>query len=54
MISGLRSQQYKEKLRELGLCTLEERRHQLDMTQTLKILNGVDKCEQINLVYTSR
>jgi hypothetical protein len=37
------SQQYEEKLRELGLCTLEERRHQLDMTQTFKILKGVDK-----------
>jgi hypothetical protein len=24
-----------EKLRELGICTLEERRHQQDMTQTL-------------------
>ncbi len=42
MISGLRSQQYEEKLRELGLCTLEERRHQLDMTQTFTILKGVD------------
>jgi ribonuclease P/MRP protein subunit RPP40 len=43
MISGLRFQQYEEKLRELGLCTLEERRHQLDMTQTFKILKkGVD------------
>jgi hypothetical protein len=31
-ISGLRSQQYEEKLRKLELCTLEERRHQLDMT----------------------
>ncbi len=26
----------------LGLCTLEERRHQLDMTQTFTILNGVE------------
>jgi hypothetical protein len=42
MISGLRSQQYEEKLRELGLCSLDERRHQLDMTQTFKILKGVD------------
>ncbi len=42
MISGLRSQQYEDKLRKLGLCSLEERRHQLDMTQTFKILKGVD------------
>jgi hypothetical protein len=39
MISGLRvrSQHYEEKLRELGLCTQEERRHQLDVTQNFKI-----------------
>jgi hypothetical protein len=42
MISGLRSQQKEEKLRELGLSTLEERRHQLDTTQTFQILKGVD------------
>ncbi len=46
MISGLRSQQYEEKLRELGLCSLEERRHQLDMTQTFKILKGVDNVKK--------
>ncbi len=38
----MRSQQYEVKLRELGLCTLEERRHQLEMTQTFKILKGVN------------
>jgi len=41
LISGLRSQQYKEKLRDLGLFTLEQR-HQLDMTQTFKIFTRVD------------
>jgi hypothetical protein len=38
MISGLRSQQYEEKLRELRL----EERHQLDMTQAFKISKGVE------------
>jgi hypothetical protein len=46
MISGLRSQQYGDKLSELGLCTLEERRHQLDMVQTFKILKGVDNVDK--------
>jgi hypothetical protein len=42
MVSGLRGRTYEEKLSELGLVTLEERRHQLDMVQTFKILKGVD------------
>ena len=43
MISGLRSETYEGKLLELGLTTLEERRHQTDMLQVHKILNGRDK-----------
>jgi ribonuclease P/MRP protein subunit RPP40 len=31
MVSGLSGTNYKEKLKELGLTTLEERRHQADM-----------------------
>jgi ribonucleases P/MRP protein subunit RPP40 len=41
MVSGLRSREYEDRLRELGLTTLEERRHQADMLQMYKILNGV-------------
>jgi len=37
MVAGLAGQ-----TRELGMTTLEERRHQLDMLQTYKILNGKD------------
>jgi hypothetical protein len=43
MISGLKGNSYEERLRELGLTTLEERRHQADMVQTFKILRGFDK-----------
>ena len=43
MISGLKGDSYEERLRELGLTTLEERRHQADMVQTFKILRGFDK-----------
>jgi ribonuclease P/MRP protein subunit RPP40 len=41
-ISGLKGTSYEEKLKELGLTTLEERRHQADMVQTFKILRGFD------------
>jgi DNA polymerase/3'-5' exonuclease PolX len=41
MIAGLKSKDYSERLEELGLTTMEERRHQLDMVQVYKIVNGV-------------
>jgi hypothetical protein len=41
-VSGLKGTSYEEKLKELGLTTLEERRHQADMVQTFKILQGFD------------
>ncbi len=43
MVSGLKSNTYEGRLRELGLTTLEERRHQADMVQTYKIVTGKDK-----------
>ena len=39
-VSGLRGHEYRERLQELGLTTLEERRHQADMNMVYKILNG--------------
>ena len=42
MVSGLKAGTYEEKLKELGLTTLEERRHQADMTQVYKILTEKD------------
>jgi hypothetical protein len=46
MISDLSFQHHEEKLRELSLCTPEERRHQLDVTQNFKILKGVDHVDK--------
>jgi hypothetical protein len=46
MVSGLKSDNYEERLRELGMATLEERRHQIDMQQTHKILHGVDRVKK--------
>jgi hypothetical protein len=45
MISGLRGRTYEDRLKELGIVTLEERRHQMDMLQTYKILNGKEKVD---------
>lgn len=45
MISGLKSQDYKERLLELDMTTLEERRHQSDMVLVYKILTGKDRVE---------
>ena len=41
MVSGLAGREYKERLLELGLLTLEERRHQADMCQMHKIMHGI-------------
>jgi hypothetical protein len=43
MVSGLKSKDYHERLAELGMTTLEERRREMDMVQTFKIVNGIDK-----------
>jgi hypothetical protein len=39
MISGLKGATYEEKLAELGLTSLDERRHQTDMLQTFRNQN---------------
>ena len=40
MTSGLSGSTYEEKLREVGLTSLEERRKKGDMIQVWKILHG--------------
>ncbi len=45
--SGLSGNSYEEKLVELGLDTLEERRHQADMAMVHKILHGKGKLDHI-------
>ena len=46
MISGLKATSYEEKLKELGITTLEERRRYLDMLQTYKVLTGKDNVDR--------
>ena len=43
MVSGLRANSYEDRLKELGLQTLEERRRETDMIQVYKILHKKDK-----------
>ena len=43
MISGLTSNEYIGRLAELGMETLEERRHRMDMAQVYKIVTGKDR-----------
>ena len=45
MVSGLISSDYHERLAELGMETLEERRHRMDMAQVYKIVTGEDKVD---------
>jgi len=40
LVSGLRSINYRERLEELQMLTLEERRHQGGMAQVYKIVTG--------------
>ncbi len=49
MVSGLVGRTYKDCLAELGMLTMEERRHQADMLQVYKIISGKDKIESENL-----
>ncbi len=48
MVSGLKGNTYEDKLRELGMLNLEERRHQADMAHTFKIIRGVDMVKSDN------
>jgi hypothetical protein len=48
MVSGLKSDQYSERLVELGMPTLEERHHQADMAMEHKLTNrrgGLDPAQ---------
>ena len=45
LITGLKGETYLEKLHELGLLTLDQRRKRFDLIQTFKIIRGYDKVE---------
>ena len=43
LVPGLRSLSYEDRLRELGLTTLEARRARGDLIETFKILTGINR-----------
>ncbi len=49
MVSDLAALPYHERLKTLGLPTLEYRRTRTDMIQVFKILNGIDKVNKDKL-----
>ena len=46
MITGLKAESYSDKLKELGLTTLEERRHRADMALVNSVLSGRTNVEK--------
>jgi hypothetical protein len=48
MVSGLQGRSYKERLKELRLTTLEERRHHADMLQMYKIRRGDGQLDAVD------
>ena len=46
MISGLQSKEYEDKLKELNLQSLEERRIRYDMMQVFKFMHNYDDVER--------
>ena len=45
MIAGLNGRTYEEKLDDLGLLSLKDRRTKLDLIQTYKILKGINRVD---------
>ena len=46
-ISGLKGKTYEERLAEVGLPSLRERRKEIDMVQTFKIVRDIDEIEDM-------
>ena len=44
-VSGLKGRTYEERLTEVGLLSLRDRRKETDMVQTFKIVRGIDVVE---------
>ena len=46
MVKNIRDLSYSERLRKLGLPTLEYKRRRADMIETFKIIHGIDKVDK--------
>ena len=49
MVHSIRRLNYSDRLRELGLPSLQYRRARADLIEVYKILNGIDKCDKNKL-----
>ena len=54
VVSGLKGQSYEERLRELELASLSDRRGEIDMVQTYKLLNESDSEIELRRADTRR
>ena len=50
LVPELRDLQYEERLKEMGLPTLQERRERGDLITLYKIVNGIEKMDKQDLV----
>ena len=53
MISGLQSKEYEDRLKELGLQSLEERRIRYDMIQVFKLMHNYDDVDRRQFFQTA-
>ena len=52
LVRSLKDYSYSERLRKLGLLTLEYRRERADLIQVYKILNNIDIVDKDKLFYS--
>ena len=52
MVHSIRHLNYSDRLRELGLLSLQYRRARADLIEVYKILKGIDKCDKNKLFQT--
>jgi hypothetical protein len=53
-VTGLKGTSYSDRYKEAGLQTLESRRGDQDLSQTFKILKGIDKVKKENFFVEMR
>jgi hypothetical protein len=46
MVSGLRSREYEDRMKELKMTSLEKRRHHADMLQMYKVTSGIGQLDE--------
>ena len=52
MVHSIRHLNYSDRMRELGLPSLQYRRTRADLIEVFKILNGIDNCDKSRLFHT--